>query len=304
MKLSIVSPVYKAENIVDELVKRIVNAVEAITLDYEIVLVEDGGGDGSWGKIVESARKNTKVRGIKLSRNFGQHYAITAGVNASNNSYIIIMDCDLQDNPNSIPLLINKLDEGFDVVFTKRAKRNHSLFKSITASIYNTMIRVIADRRFDIDGGSLVAFNQKVAKAFLSMNDKDRLYVQLLKWVGFKQTFVTVQHDERYEGNSTYTFYKMLSLALQGLTSHSNKLLKMSVYIGFFISLISFFIGILVIVFYFAKGFSPGWPSLFIAISFATGLLLMSNGILGLYIGKTFDQVKNRPLYIIDETIN
>jgi polyisoprenyl-phosphate glycosyltransferase len=303
-RLSIISPVYRAEKIVDELVKQIGLALDQKGLDYEIILVEDGSPDNSWSKIEENCAKNKKVKGVKLSKNFGQHYAITAGVEYASGEYIFIMDCDMQDNPNSLILIWEELEKGADIVLTKRKKRSHSLFKKLTGYLYNRLIRIISDKRFDIDGGSMVGFNRKVANAFLKLNDKDRLYVQMLKWLGFNQTYITVEHNERFEGKSSYTLYKMLSLALQGITSHSNKLLKISVYVGFIISFLSFFIGLLILILYFTNGFAPGWPSLFIAIAFATGVILMSNGIMGLYIGKTFDQVKNRPLYVVDKILN
>ena len=303
-RLSIISPVYRAENIVDELVSRIGLALDETRVDYEIILVEDGSPDNSWNKIEENCANNKKVKGVKLSRNFGQHYAITAGVEHASGEYIFIMDCDMQDNPNSLVLILEELENGADIVLTKRKKRSHSLFKKLTGYLYNRLIRIISDKRFDIDGGSMVGFNRKVANAFLKINDKDRLYVQMLKWLGFKQIYLTVEHNERFEGKSSYTLYKMLSLALQGITSHSNKLLKISVYVGFVISILSFFIGLLILIMYFTNGFAPGWPSLFIAIAFATGVILMSNGIMGLYIGKTFDQVKNRPLYVVDKILN
>lgn len=303
-RLSIISPVYRAENIVDELVSRIGLALDETRVDYEIILVEDGSPDNSWNKIEENCANNKKVKGVKLSRNFGQHYAITAGVEHASGEYIFIMDCDMQDNPNSLVLILEELENGADIVLTKRKKRSHSLFKKLTGYLYNRLIRIISDKRFDIDGGSMVGFNRKVANAFLKINDKDRLYVQMLKWLGFKQIYITVEHNERFEGKSSYTLYKMLSLALQGITSHSNKLLKISVYVGFVISILSFFIGLLILIMYFTNGFAPGWPSLFIAIAFATGVILMSNGIMGLYIGKTFDQVKNRPLYVVDKILN
>jgi dolichol-phosphate mannosyltransferase len=303
MKLSIVSPVYQSEKIIDELIKRIHSEVSKITDNYEIILVEDGSKDNSWLKIEENCKKDSKLVGLKLSRNFGQHYAITAGLSKAKGDFIIVMDCDLQDNPNSIPLILETLEQGFDVVFTKRIKRNHSVFKKITAQFYNYLIGVLADKKFDINGGSMLGASQMAVTNFLKIKDKDRLYVQLFKWIGFKQTYVFVSHDERFEGKSTYSFSKMLTLAVQGLTSHSNKLLKLSIYIGFLIAFLSFLIGLTIIALYFIKGFSPGWPSLFVAIAFATGLLLMSNGILGLYIGKIFDQSKDRPLYIIEKIL-
>ncbi|HRO41237.1 MAG TPA: glycosyltransferase family 2 protein [Flavipsychrobacter sp.] len=303
-KLSIVSPVYKAENIVDELVRRIVVEAEQITLDYEIILVEDGGGDNSWQKIEANCVANPKVKGIKLGRNFGQHYAITAGLEYSKGKTVIIMDCDLQDNPASIHTILDKMKEGFDIVFTKRIKRSHGFFKEFSAKLYNYFIGVFADKNFDVNTGSMIGVGRNAVNAFLQLKEKDRLYIQLFKWVGFRQAYVYVAHDKRFEGKSTYSLGRMISLAVQGLTSHSNKLLKLSVYLGFLLATCSFLVALVIVVLYFVKGFSPGWPSLFVAISFATGVILVSNGILGLYIGKTFEQSKNRPLFIIEKHID
>lgn len=302
--ISVISPVYGAEKIVDELVKRIVEHVTRITDNYEIILVDDCGPDDSWLKIEENCNRNTRVKGIKLSRNFGQHYAITAGLDASKGDFVIIMDCDLQDDPGSIKLIIEELKNGNDVVFTKRQQRSHSLSKAILSKLYNKAIRLLADSRYDIDAGSMLGASRKAVTAFLHMKDKDRLYVQLFKWIGFSQTYIEVPHNQRFSGESTYTFSKMLKLALQGLTSHSNRLLYTSIYLGFGIALLSFISGLFIILLYFTINFYPGWTSLFVAISFATGLILMSNGILGIYIGKSFEQSKQRPLYLVDKHLN
>jgi len=304
IKLSIISPVYKAENIVVELVKRIIVEVEKITLDYEIILVEDGSPDNSWQKIKENCAKNSKVKGIKLSRNFGQHYAISAGIENANGDYLILMDCDLQDDPVFIHDLYNKSHEGFDIIYTKRKKRAHSLSKSLASKMYNFLFSFFANKDYEVDAGSLIFFNKKVAKEFLKIKDKDRLYLQIFKWLGFKSTTIEVEHKTRYEGQSTYTILKLLTLGLQGWTSHSDKLLKMSTYVGFFIASISFASGLAILTFWLYKPFQAGWPSLIVSIFFSTGLILISIGILGIYIGKTFEQSKNRPLYIIENKIN
>lgn len=302
--ISVISPVYRAEGIVDELVSQITLALEALTDSYEIILVEDGGPDNSWEKIEENCKRNPHVKGVKLSRNFGQHYAITAGIQQSKGEFIIIMDCDLQDDPKSIKSLLSKLLEGSDVVFTKRKKRSHTFIKKQLSSLYNFIIGVIADKKYDIDGGSMLGASRKACDAFLKLKDKDRLYVQMFKWIGFKQCYIEVPHNPRFEGDSSYTLVKMLSLAMQGVTSHSTKLLKLSIYAGFSIALMAFLAGIAIIILYFTMGFSPGWPSIFVAIAFATGLILISNGVLGIYIGKTFEQTKDRPLYIIEKSLN
>lgn len=302
--ISVISPVYRAEGIIDELVNQVTNSLSDLTESYEIILVEDGGPDNSWSKIKANCKKNKNVKGFKLSRNFGQHYAITAGIEQSKGNYIIIMDCDLQDDPKSFKSIIDKLKEGNEVVFTKRKKRNHSFRKKQLSRLYNFVIRVIGDKKYDIDVGSMLGASRKACDEYLKLKDKDRLYVQLFKWIGFKNCNIEVPHNPRFEGESSYTFLKMLSLALQGITSHSTKLLKLSIYAGFFIAFFAFLVGITIIILYFAIGFYPGWPSLFVTIAFATGLILMSNGIIGIYIGKMFEQSKDRPLYIIEEKLN
>lgn len=302
--ISIISPVYRAHEILDELVLQIIQSVSTITDKYEIILVEDGSPDDSWGKIKENCSKYEQVKGIKLSRNFGQHYAITAGIEHAQGDYLIIMDCDLQDDPKSIIPIIEKLCNGNEIVFTKRTKRSHGYFKKQMSTLYNFTIRIIGDKKYDIDSGSMLGASRKACEAFLMLRDKDRLYVQMFKWIGFKQYYLEVPHNPRHQGESSYTFIKMLSLALQGVTSHSTKLLKLSIYIGISISLLAFLIGLIIIILYFTMDFSPGWPSIFVAIAFATGLILFSNGVLGIYLGKTFEQVKERPLYIVEKKLN
>lgn len=302
--LSIISPVYRAEKIVDLLVERIKEEVSKITDNFEIILVEDGSPDNSWEAIERNCKQDTRVKGIKLSRNFGQHYAVTAGVEIAQGATTVIMDCDLQDDPAHIHLLYQKYKEGFEIVFTKRIGRKHSFFKLITAKIYNFLFLWFSDSSYDTNVGSLVLFGEKVRTEFLRIQDKDRLYIQLLKWVGFQSTYIPVEHRNRQEGTSSYSFFKLVNIAVQGWTSHSYKLLKVSVYLGFFFLLVSS-MGILSMVFlYFYKGFQLGLASVSLLLMFCTGLILISIGITGIYIGKTFEQSKNKPLYIIDKQLN
>jgi len=296
--------VYRSEPIVDELIKRIITEVGKISDQFEIILVEDGSPDDSWSKIEENCKRHPEVKGVKLSRNFGQHYAITAGLQAATGDLVVIMDCDLQDDPAFIAQLVAAADEGNEIVFTKRIKRKHTLLKSLNAKIYNFLFGLFSERSYDVDAGSLVLFTSKVKEHFLALQDRDRLYLQLLKWIGFKHTYVPVEHRERFAGKSSYNFPKLMKMALQGWTSHSDKLLRFSIYGGFLLSLVTFILGIVIIIRYFLHGFQPGWPSLFVGLLFSTGLILMSIGITGIYIGKIFEQVKNRPLYIVEKKLN
>ncbi|HMQ67486.1 MAG TPA: glycosyltransferase family 2 protein [Ignavibacteria bacterium] len=304
VSISIVSPVYKSEKIVDELVKRLSEELSRITGDFEIVLPEDGSGDGTWEKVEENCKKYDFVKGVKLSRNFGQHYAITAGLSQASGDIIVIMDCDLQDDPAHIKKLFDEFNKGYDVVFTKRIGRKHSFFKKITAKIYNTLFSLFSNKDYDLDVGSMTMISRRVKDEFLKLKDQDRLYIQLLKWVGFSSTYVPVEHRERFEGTSTYSVSKLFLTALQGWTSYSDKLLRLSIYTGLVISILSFLASLFIAVSYFLLKYQPGWPSIIVAILFSTGLILMSIGIAGIYIGKIFEQTKDRPLYIIEKKIN
>ncbi|MDD7885176.1 glycosyltransferase family 2 protein [Flavivirga sp. 57AJ16] len=304
MQISVISPVYMAEKIVPELVKRISEELRLISTDFEIILVDDCGPDNSWKEIKKQCKKYKFVKGIKLSRNFGQHYAVSAGIAKATGDNIVLMDCDLQDNPRDIHKLLEKRNEGYEVVFTERIKRKHSALKTIIAFIYNKLFTLFSGGDYHINAGSLVLFSKRVGLEFNKLEDKDRLYLQMLKWIGFKSTVVAVNHDKRLEGKSSYNFIKLLKIGIQGWTSHSDKLLKFSVYLGTILSFVSFIAGILIIIKYFFYNLQPGWPSIIVTILFSTGLILLSVGVMGLYIGKIFEQSKNRPLYIIDEEIN
>ena len=304
MKISVVSPVYKAEKIVDELVKRLTQVLQELADDYEIILVEDCGGDDSWKRIEENCRRDSHVKGILLSRNFGQHYAITAGLMQATGDVIIVMDCDLQDDPAHISRLLDEYNRGYEIVFTRRIGRKHSFFKMITAKIYNSMFTLFSDKNYELNVGSMTMFSARVKDEFIRLKDQDRLYIQLLKWIGFRSTYVPVEHRERYEGKSSYSISKLFLTAIQGWTSYSDKLLRLSIYSGLLISAITLLVGIYIVISYFLKSFQPGWPSLIVAILFSTGLILMSIGITGIYIGKIFEQTKQRPLFIIDKKLN
>lgn len=305
-EISIVSPVYLAEKIVDELVNRICVVCNQENYDYEIILIEDGSPDNSWDVIENNCKKNSRVKGIKLSRNFGQHYAITAGLTSSSGKYVVIMDCDLQDNPKYITSLYNKINEGFEIVYTQKKQRNHSAYKNILATLFNNIFNFLVDNKnmYNKNIGAYSIISRKVVDAFLLFKDTDRHYLMILRWLGFNNTFIEIIHDNRYEGKSSYNFIKLIHHAIRGITSHSDKLLRISTYMGFLITFLSIIAILTVVVLYFTHGFLSGWASLIISILFSTGLILSSIGILGLYIGRIFEQTKNRPLYIVEKQIN
>ena len=305
--ISVVSPVYKAEKIVPELVKRIIESITEITDNYEIILVEDASPDGSWAKIEEECKRNSKVKGIKFSRNYGQHYAITAGLQYAKGDYIVVLDCDLQENPKYIKDLYEATQSGVDIVFTYKEKRSQSVFKKITAALFYKLYNNLLDNRgnkIHEDIGTLSMINRKVADAFLSYKEFNRDYTYILQSLGYKTAYKKIQHDKRYEGKSSYTFSKLFKHAIASITSYSDKLLRLSISFGFVFFLISIIWAIYTLYMHFTSNVPMGYTSMFIFELLGTGLILMSLGITGIYIGKIFEQVKERPLYTIDTKVN
>lgn len=300
--ISIISPVYHAENIVDNLVSEIVENVSKITPDFEIILVEDGSPDNSWEKIAENCKKNDKVKGIKLSRNFGQHYAITAGLDHAKGDWVVVMDCDLQDRPEEIPNLYQKAQQGFEVVLAQRHERKDNFFKKIFSWFFYQILSYLTGVKYDASVANFGIYHQKVIKAVCQMRESIRIFPIMVKWVGFKSTKLKVQHAQRIEGKSAYNFSKLLHLALDIILAYSDKPLRIIVGLGLGISLASFMFAVVFLVRYFLGIITvAGYASLIISIWFFSGLIMMTLGITGLYIGKIFQGVKNRPIYLVDK---
>jgi dolichol-phosphate mannosyltransferase len=305
--ISVVSPVYRAENIVDELIKRICEEVTKITSDFEIVLVEDGSPDNSWQKIEAACAVNPKVAGVKLSRNYGQHYAITAGLEAARGDYVVVMDCDLQDDPKYIAVLYDEIQKGYDLIYARQARREHGVLKNLSASFFYFVLNALSEERTigaKDNIGAYSMLSRKVVNAFLQMKEYHRQYLAILGLVGFKPGFIQIEQQKRFEGSSSYTFSKLFRLAVDGVVSQSDKLLRLSILMGFICFVLSFTGGVAYIISYLLRGSLPGYTSMIVMLLFSTGLILMSIGVLGLYIGRIFDQVKDRPLYFIDKKIN
>ena len=300
--LSIVSPVYKAEKIIPLLVERIENAVSKITSDYEILLVEDGGPDASWSVIESIAKNNPKIKGIKLSRNFGQHPAIMAGLSQAEGEWIVVMDCDLQDQPEEIEKLYNKALEGYDVVLAKRQSRKDGFFKRMTSLFFSKIYGYFTDTEYDNEVANFGIYNQKVIKSILEISDAIKFFPLFVKFVGYNSTSIVVEHAERAEGNTSYSFSKLLSLAFNTIISFSNKPLKLFVKFGLTISIISFFVGIYNVYLGLTNQIEVmGYSSIIVSIWFLSGVVITTIGVTGIYVGKIFDQTKNRPTYIIDK---
>jgi dolichol-phosphate mannosyltransferase len=307
MELSIVSPVYGAEKILPELVKQIHAAVSKLNISYEIILVDDCGPDNSWQVITEICSVDKIVRGIKLSRNFGQHYAITAGLKAAKGNFVVVMDCDLQDNPIYIQKLLSEAKKGNEIVYTRKTNRQHSAFKNITARLFNRSFNYLVDNKnykAFADVGSYSILSRKVVDSFNNFNDYHRHYLMVLRWMGFTHSYIEIEHQQRFEGRSSYNLKKLINHAIDGIVSQSDKILRLFVYFGLIISCIAFFSMVIVLVYSIFHGFASGWASIFVLLLFSLGIILTSLGIVGIYVGKTFEQAKNRPKFIIEEEIN
>lgn len=305
MKLSIISPIYKGEKMLEELVSRIEASVETFTNDYEIILVNDCSPDNSWTKIKEICGRDKKVKGINLSRNFGQHYAITAGLTESTGEWMTVMDCDLQDRPEEIPNLYNKAQEGFDTVFAQRIERKDKFLKRLSSTLFNATFAFLTDQEQDKTVGNFGIYSRKVINAVLSMGDSVRWFPIMVKWVGFNIGYLPVEHSERAEGKSTYSLRRLLSVASDNMVAFSNKPLRLMLQFGFIVVIISIIIALFYLIRYLSGGIAvDGFTTMVISMWLLGGIMIMLIGMTGIYIGKIFDKTKERPLYIIREKLN
>ena len=302
--ISVISPVYKGAAQVHALVDRISKSVRDLCGNFEIILVEDGSPDHSWEKIEQVCHEYSFVKGIKLSRNFGQHYAITAGMQYARGQWIVVMDCDLQDLPEEIPNLYRKSQEGYDIVFARRHQRQDGGLKKLSSYIFYKVFSYLTDTKQDHTIANFGIYNQKVIKAMLAMNDHIRYFPTMSQWVGFTKTTLDVQHSSR-DGASSYTFRKLMQLAFNNMIAFSDKPLRLTVQLGSYISIISFLIGIYYLYLYLSGYIKVlGFTSIMISIWFLSGIIILILGIIGLYVGKIFEAVKDRPKYIISKIIN
>jgi glycosyltransferase involved in cell wall biosynthesis len=303
--LSVVVPLLNEEGIVEELIKRINGSVEEVSENYEIILVDDGSTDGTWEKIRLSSKINLKVKGIKLSRNFGHHYAISAGLHNAKGEWVVVMDGDLQDRPEVIPNLLKKAQEGFDVVFVSRNKRPESLFYRIFQKFFYIILNRLSGIDFDSRQANFSIINRKVVEAFKKFPENSRFYGSTIKWLGFKRSYIEAEHGRRFSGKPSYTIRKRLNLAFDIILAFSDRPLKFAIGLGLFLSGVSFLILIWVLIGYMSWGFTViGWPSLIASIFLSSGAILVVLGVIGIYLGRVFNEVKSRPLYLVEDKVN
>jgi len=301
--LSVVIPVYNAENTLWELFKRLQKSLESITSDYEIILVDDGSKDKSWEIIKIIAKSDHRLRATQLVRNFGQHVAITAGLHKCNGDHVVVMDCDLQDSPEEIARLYAKAGEGYHVVVARRNQRKDGRFKIFCSIAFYKVLSYLSGRQFDPQVGCFRIISRQVVDNYRLMQDKIRFFISMVEWMGFSTASVDILHAPRYEGKSNYTLRKLFSLAMDIIIANSYKPLKVSILFGISVAILSFIVALYLFVrAYFYGVLISGWSSIMISLFFIGGVMIFNLGLLGIYISKIFDQVKNRPLYIqLDE---
>lgn len=301
--ISIVTPVYGCGQNLSKLYERIVTTLLTITDDFEIIMVNDASPDDAWRNIKDLAQKDKRVKGINFSRNFGQHKAITAGLDYAKGDWVVVMDCDLQDQPEEILKLYHKAQEGYDVVFGRRHQRKDSSLKRLGSKLFYKVLDYFTESKIDNSIANFSIVSSNVVDKLRKLREQNRLYPLFVNWVGFKRVDIDIEHAQREEGKSSYTLKKLIDLAIDAIVSQSNKPLKLAIKFGFTLALLSLTYAVWLVLRYFIFSIPvEGWTSVMVSIYFIGGLLFANMGVLGLYIGKTFDETKNRPLYLIEET--
>lgn len=301
--ISIISPVYGRTLDLTSLYERVKNAVTPLDPNFELILVNDASPDDAWVKISSLAVKDPRVRGINLSRNFGQHFAITAGLENARGEWIIVMDCDLQDLPEEIPKMYKvAIESGYDVVAGRRVVRKDSFGKKLTSKLFYYLFNYLTDQNLTNEVASYGVYSRRVIEAVKSFKEKDRAFGLLVVLAGFKRIEIPIEHGERDAGESAYNFTKRLNMALDLTLSHSSKPLKLCVKAGLIVSLIAILVGCYFVIRSFIVDVTvSGWASLIVSLYFLFGMLMAVIGVVGLYVGKIYQQVKDRPLYFIEQ---
>ncbi len=300
-EISVIIPVYNSANIFPELYQRLAAILEKTVSSFEIIAVVDGCRDHSFDVIQDIGQRDGRVKAIEFSRNFGHQAALTAGLSAATGDMVAIMDDDLEDPPEALPLLVARIRDGFDVVYGIRRKRKRSWIHRFFFTAFYRILSGLVDVPMPGDAGDFCVMTRRVVKALNAMPEKNRYLRGLRAWAGFDQTGIEYERGERLANESGYNLRKYFKLALDAIFSFSYKPLEYVSKIGLVIALGSFIYGLYVI----SIGrilVAPGWSSLFIAILFFSGVQLISIGIIGQYLARIYDEIKQRPKFIIKRT--
>jgi polyisoprenyl-phosphate glycosyltransferase len=305
MQLSVIIPIYNEEANLHTLYFRVTEALKPLALQQmEFIFINDGSRDSSLAIIKELAKADNRVKYINFSRNFGHQIAVTAGLDASLGQAVVIIDADLQDPPELIVTLYHKMQEGYEVVYARRRKRKgESFLKLLTARVFYRLLASITSIKIPVDTGDFRIIDRKVVNALKQMPEQQKFLRGQISWIGYRQTWVEYDRESRHGGQTGYTYAKMIRFALDGITSFSDFPLKMASFMGFVVSGIAF---LLLLYAVYSKFFNndtvPGWASIITSVLFLGGIQLITIGVIGEYLARISANIKNRPLYIIDET--
>lgn len=298
-------PVYGCRAALPEMYQRLSESMRNISCDYEILFIDDCCPQDSWSVIREICEKDKHVIGIRFTRNFGQHSAIRAGLQKARGNWTAIMDCDLQDRPEDLLLFYEKAREGYSAVIKKRKSRKETPLTIIFSTLFYRVYNYFTDGTYDGELSSFCLLKKEVVEQLCKCKEQNCDVIMLVKWLGYKTATVQLDDEERYEGKSSYSFSKKVRMAFELITEHSNRPLLFSVKCGLVISVVSMvFILYLIIRWAVLGDFSMGWPSLIASVFLMGGLILSAIGIVGLYIGNIFNEVKERPIFVIQEMLN
>jgi len=306
MELSVVVTIFNAEKSLLELNKKIISVCSSLTSDYEIIYVEDRSPDNSWDILKKISSQYESIKALRFSRNFGQHTAISAGLHNTSGKYVVMMDGDLQDNPEIIDQLYKKIkSEPSQIIYVRRINRKDSNSKKLSSKIYNYVFSKLSGINSDPSIGTFRIMTKKVVESFKQFPETNKYIGGVFYWMNFAPSYLEAEHYERKYGKSNYTLKKMVKLAINGIVSYSNKPLTLSIYFGLLCSLLSFLMGMIFIVRKIVYDISiTGYSSIIVSIYFLSGIVLMVLGIMGKYIAMIYEQSRSRPEYLIEETIN
>jgi glycosyltransferase involved in cell wall biosynthesis len=304
MDISVIIPVFNEEKNIQNLYDRLSQVMQNLSVTYELIFVNDGSQDASIGLIKVLSKKHKSVKYIDFSRNFGHQIAVTAGLDKTIGDAVVIIDADLQDPPELIAEMYQKRKEGFEVIYAKRKNRKgESFLKLWTARIFYRLLAKMTSISIPVDTGDFRMIDKKIVEVLREMPEKNKYLRGQISWVGFNQTFVEYDRQERQAGSTGYTYRKMLHFALDGITAFSDVPLKIVTYFGFIVSVIAFFVAIYALLAKFVwENSVPGWTSLMIAILFIGGIQMIAIGIIGEYLSRMNHNIRDRPLYIIRES--
>jgi polyisoprenyl-phosphate glycosyltransferase len=304
MELSIIIPIYNEELNIRNLYDRLKKVLNGITSQHEFIFVNDGSRDNSIRLIKELAHQDSTIKYINFSRNFGHQIAVTAGLDHCIGNAVVIIDADLQDPPELIEEMYHKMKEGYEVVYAKRrSRKGEGFLKKFTAKLFYRTLGSLTSISIPVDTGDFRIMHKQIVEVLKKMPEQQKFLRGQISWIGFNQTYVEYDRDERHEGKTGYTYKKMIRLALDGITSFSNAPLKFATLSGFIVSGIAFFIMLYALYSRFIlKDYVPGWTSLILSVMFIGGIQLVSIGIIGEYISRISTNIRNRPLYIIRES--